>query len=93
MTITLPLQTKFHKALETSQRVVKETADRDKNQITTVLTGLQRIVEVLNNTYHIMQNFSLLARHYKAPNIVTERIIRVSICHLVRWIIGVCSML
>ena len=82
-TIKLPLQTKFHNAMETSQRVVKETADRDKKQITAVLDGLQRIVEVLNNLHDIMQDFNLLAQKYKAPNIVTGNIIHVSICLLV----------
>ena len=80
------MQTKFHNAMETSQRVVKETADRDKKQITVVLASLHRIVEVLNTSYDIMQNFSLLAQKYKAPNIVTGNIIHVSICPLVGWI-------
>ena len=75
----VPLQTNFHVALETSQRVVKETADRDKMQITAVLDGLQQILEVLNNSYDIMQNFSLLAKRYKTPNIVTGNIIQVSL--------------
>ena len=70
-------------ALETSQRVVKEMADRDKMQITAVLDGFQRILEVLNNSRDIMQNFSLLAQRYKTPNIVTGKVIHVSICPLV----------
>ena len=69
--------------METSQRVVKETADRDKMQIMAVLDGLQRILEVLNNSYDIMQNFSLLAERYKTPNVITGNIIRVSIYPLV----------
>ena len=77
------MQTNFHVALETSQRVVKETAERDKMQITAVLDGLQRILEVLNNSYDIMQNLSLLAQQYKAPNIVTGKVLQVSICPLV----------
>ena len=72
------LQTNFHVALETSQRVVKETADRDKMQITTVLDGLQRILEVLNNSQDIMQDFNLLAKRYKPPDVITGNIIHVS---------------
>ena len=72
--------------METSQRVVKETAERDKKQITAVLTGLQRILEVLNNSYDMMQNFSLLAQQYKAPDIVTENIIQVSFCLFANWL-------
>ena len=65
--------------METSQRVVKETADRDKMQITAVLDGLQRILEVLNNSYDLVQDFSLLAQRCKTPNILTGNIIQVSL--------------
>ena len=70
-------------ALETSQRVVKETADRDKMQITAVIDGLQRILAVLNNSYDIMHDFSLLTQQYKAPNVITGKVLHVSICPLV----------
>ena len=65
--------------METSQRVVKEIADRDNQQISTLLEGMGRLVEILNNSYNVMQDFSKFAAEYKAPNIVTENIIHVSV--------------
>ena len=65
--------------METSQRVVKEIVDRDNQQISTLLDGMGRLVEILNNSYSVMQDFSNFAAEYKAPNIVTENIIHVSV--------------
>ena len=73
------LQESFHSAMETSQRVVKEIVDRDNQQISTLLDGMERLAEILNNSYSVMQDFSNFAAEYKAPNIVTENIIHVRI--------------
>ena len=35
------LQESFHSAMETSQRVVKEIVDRDNQQISTLLDGME----------------------------------------------------
>ena len=70
------LQESFHSAMETSQRVVKKIVDRDNQQISTLLDGMERLVEILNNSYHVMQNFSNFASEYKVSfhlNIIREQ--------------------
>ena len=65
--------------METSQRVVKEIVNRDNQQLSTLLDGMEGLVEILNNSYNVMQDYSNFAAEYKDPNIVTENIIRVSV--------------
>ena len=63
--------------MESSQKAVKQTAARDKTQMATLLESMRYLVETLNNSYHVMRNFSVLAQTYKAPDILSDDIIEV----------------
>ena len=65
--------------METSQEVVKEIVDHDNKQIIALLDSMRHLVELLNNSYHAMQDFSKLAEKLQAPNVLTAGIINVSI--------------
>ena len=64
---------RFLNAMETSQRVVKEIVDRDKRQISELLSSVEFLMEKLNGSYLMMKNYSQLAREYKAPNIISQK--------------------
>ena len=73
----LHFQSKFHKAMETSQRVTKETANDDNRTISIAVESIGYLVELLNNSYKMMQDFGALAKTLEATNILTGKIIPV----------------
>ena len=63
--------------METSQRVTKETANDDDRTISTAVESIGYLVELLNNSYRMMQDFDTLAETLEATNILTGNIIPV----------------
>ena len=55
--------------MEKSQKAIKEIAVKDETQMSTLLDSMGHLAENLNNSYHVMQNFSILAETVKVPNI------------------------
>ena len=65
--------------MEISQRVVMDIADIDKRQITALVDSMRHLVDELNKSYRVMQDFSKLAEENQAVNIITESVIDVGI--------------
>ncbi len=65
-------QTKFHSAMEISQRVVTETAEKDRIQILHLVQDAIHLDNTLNASYTIMQSFEKLAAENKAVNVLNE---------------------
>ena len=72
--------------MEKSQKAIKEIAVKDETQMSTLLDSMGHLVEKLNNSYHVMQNFSILAEAHKVPNILTDDILEVSLQNSIRKI-------
>ena len=64
--------------METSQRVVKETAKLDKRMILDVVESMQHLIDILNKSYSMMQDFNALADAFKTSNILTTNVMQVS---------------
>ena len=64
--------------METKQRVVKQLAQKDSEQMSKLLRDVSHLVEILNTSYSMMQDFSQLAAEVKAVDILTEDVIAVS---------------
>ena len=70
--------------MEKSQKAIKEITVKDETQMSTLLDSMGHLVEKLNNSYHVMQNFSILAEAHKVPNILTDDILEVSLQNSIR---------
>ena len=82
--------------MEKSQKAIKEIAVKDETQMSTLLDSMGHLVEKLNNSYHVMQNFSILAETHKVPNILTDDILEVSLQNSIRKIpknMHICTLL
>ena len=64
--------------METSQRVLKETANDEYRTISNAVESTRYLARLLNNSHRIMQDFSALAEAYKTSNILTGTIMKVS---------------
>ena len=58
--------------MEISQRVVTETAEKDRIQILHLVQDAIHLDNTLNASYPIMQSFEKLAAENKAVNVLTE---------------------
>ncbi len=63
--------------MEISQRVVTETAEKDRKQMIQLVQDAIQLDNTLNASHPIMQSFEKLAAENKAVNILTEDIILV----------------
>ena len=55
--------------MKTSQRVVREIVEHDKNQIETILNTMETIREALEERYDEMQNLTVLCAKRKIPDV------------------------
>ena len=53
--------------------------DNDNKTITDVLESMRHLVQILNNSYRMMQDFNALAETLKTPDILTGDIIQVRV--------------
>ena len=53
--------------------------DNDNKTIRDVLESMRHLVQMLNNSYRMMQDFNALAETLKTPNILTGDIIQVRV--------------
>ena len=53
--------------------------DDDNKTITDVLESMRHLVQILNNSYRMMQGFNALAETLETPNILTGNIIQVRV--------------
>ena len=65
--------------MEVAQRNVQEIVKRDTEQIEDLVTRMEKLSEMLNETYDVMQDFHLLAQRSKAANVITDDILKVSL--------------
>ncbi len=73
---TFLFQTKFHNALETSQRVVKETAETDTANINKLMKSADDIDNSLNMTTTVAEFITQICDHYKLVDVVNTDIIK-----------------
>ena len=71
------LQSRFHDATETSQRVVKETAEQDIVALTTLLECMHNLREILDKSKEAMRDFAKFTEQNKAPNLFSDDILQV----------------
>ena len=62
-------QTKFRSAVKTSQRVVREIVEQDKEQIETILHSVNTIGKALDERYDEMQNLTVFCAKLQVPNV------------------------
>ena len=62
-------QEKFRHAMETSQRIVKETATSDEKQMSEILSVATSLVNLLNRTDSVSDTIELLKQEYCGFNI------------------------
>ena len=55
--------------MKTSQRVVREIVEQDKEQIETILHNMEEIRKALDERYDEMQNLTVLCVKLKVPNV------------------------
>ena len=55
--------------MKTSQRVVREIVEQDKEQIEKILHNMEAIGKALDERYDEMQNLTVLCEKLKVPNI------------------------
>lgn len=65
--------------METSQKVVRDVATRDVEQIKNLVQSMKSLVKLLNSSHYMMQSLSNLAEVHKTVDIVTDGIIQVKI--------------
>ena len=71
------LQSRFQDAVEMSQRVVKETADKDNLTLTTLLECMRLLVNILEQLKETISDPNKYAEQQKAPNLLSGEIIEV----------------
>ena len=71
------LQSRFLNATEMSQRVVKETADKDNQTVTTLLECMRLLVDTLEQSKDAISDLNKFAEQQKAPNLLSQEIIEV----------------
>ena len=72
------LQDKLFNARETSETVVKEKAQKNKDQIVELLSMSQNMIHTFKNLSEIVTDFAEMAKAFKVPNILTSDILEVS---------------
>ena len=69
MILVCLFQTKFKNAVKTSQRVVREIVEQDKEQIETILHNMEEIRKALDERYDEMQNLTVLCVKLQVPDV------------------------
>ena len=75
-------QEKFWQAMETSQRVVKETATSGEKQMSELLSVATSLFNLLNTTDSVIDTIDLLIQEYKIVDLISTNIIEEDVRYL-----------
>ena len=76
--MTFLLQDKLFNAKEASEAIVKEKAEKNKDQIEELLSMSQKIIHTFSHLNDKVTDFAEMANTFKVPNILTSDILEVS---------------
>ncbi len=82
LSVSFQFQTKFHNALETSQRVVKEIAEKDITNINKLMKSADNIHLSLNSTSSVAEFIKQICDEYSLVDVVNNDVIQNDIAYI-----------